>query len=185
MILFILFCVECMSILGPPENLTLRTALSPTVTIEWNAPLSSGRLSYRLTIQGITSYFIEDVTSHSITADGVNVLFNTPYNIEVTAIDAQRHESSPASIEIEIPANGIYIQGLFSGVNTCVCVCMGCYVLIYISIAPPTPFINASFKCVYMELSWTVSVKAGISLAYSHNCKHEHNNILIPVWDSI
>lgn len=170
MISFILFCAECMSLLGPPENLTLRTALSPTVTIEWNAPLSSGGLNYQLTIQGITSYFIEDVTSHSITADGVNVLFNTLYNIEVTAIDAQSHESSPASIEIEIPANGII--KVYSMVCMHVCVCMGCYVLIYISIAPPTPFINASFKCVYMELSWTVSVKAGISLAYSHNCKH-------------
>lgn len=122
MISLILFCAECMLILGPPENLTLRTALSPTVTIEWNTPLSNGGLNYRLTIQGIKSYFIEDVTSHSITADGVNVLFNTLYDIEVTAIDAQRHESSPTSIEIEIPANGIFKVYSVVCIHVCVCV---------------------------------------------------------------
>lgn len=48
----------------------------------------------------------ETSTTHTITADGLSVLFNRQYNVEVIAVNTQREESSPASISVTIPAAG-------------------------------------------------------------------------------
>ena len=92
--------------LQSPENLRVQNnaELLPTITLEWDAPMPGGEFSYRVTIQELMSYSVEvEGTTHTITAGGTVVLFNMPYNIEVTTINSQ---SSPASIQIEIPANG-------------------------------------------------------------------------------
>ena len=64
-------------------------------------------LKYRITIPE-TDYEAESNTtrSHTITADSANVMFNIPYEIEVTAINTCGDESAPASRTIIIEASG-------------------------------------------------------------------------------
>ena len=83
-----------------------------------------GEFSYRVTIQELMmSYSVEvEGTTHTITADGTVVLFNMLYNIEVTTINSQKQESSPASIQIEIPANGRIFNNTY-GIE-CMCINM-------------------------------------------------------------
>lgn len=91
-----------------PQNLHTETSeVMSTVIIEWERPVSEGNIvMYRITIQG-TNYFEEESCTetecaHSITADGSEVMFNTHYNVEVTAINTCNLGSTPASITVII-----------------------------------------------------------------------------------
>ena len=98
---------------SPPDN--LRGGIlgdTPSVKIEWDPPLYTGGngisiLMYRITILE-TDYEEESNTtrSHTITADSTNVMFNIPYEVEVTAINTCGDESTPASQTIIIEASG-------------------------------------------------------------------------------
>lgn len=48
----------------------------------------------------------ETSTTHTITADGLSVLFNRQYSVEVIAVNTQGEESSPALITVFIFAAG-------------------------------------------------------------------------------
>ena len=81
----------------------------------WDSPVYTGGdriaiLDYRIQIPTI-NYSVEEsgiATSHNITADSTNVMFNTPYDVEVTAINTCENESDPARISICIKANSKY-----------------------------------------------------------------------------
>ena len=92
----------------PPQNLHSETSeVMSTVIIAWERPASEGDIvMYRITIQG-TNYFeevscTETECTHSITADGSEVIFNTQYNVEVTAINTCNLGSTPARITVNI-----------------------------------------------------------------------------------
>jgi hypothetical protein len=133
LLVIIVESADCMSMLQSPQNLRVQNTaeLLPTITLEWNAPMLGGEFSYRVTIQELMmSYSVEvEGTTHTITADGTVVLFNMLYNIEVTTINSQKQESSPASIQIEIPAN-----------------------------APSKPIINSTTECFKIYVSWMYGV---------------------------
>ena len=44
----------------------------------------------------------ESGTAHTITADGSDVMFNTLYDVELTAVNSCGQESSPARIYVNI-----------------------------------------------------------------------------------
>ena len=70
--------------------------------------------TYRITIPAVVGYSEEEIgTEHSITADGSDVMFNTLYDVEVTAVNTCGLESNPASITVNIAASGEYISTLF------------------------------------------------------------------------
>lgn len=91
-----------------PQNLHTETSeVMSTIIIEWEHPVSEGNIvMYRITIQGTIYSEEESCTeiecAHAITADGSEVMWNTPYNVEVTAINTCDLESVPASITIII-----------------------------------------------------------------------------------
>ena len=63
--------------------------------------------SYRITIPAVSSYSEEESgTAHTITADGSDVMFNTLYDVEVTAVNTDGQESSPATVSITVTATG-------------------------------------------------------------------------------
>ena len=66
--------------------------------------------TYRITIPAVVGYSEEESgTVHTITADGSDVMFNTLYDVEVTAVNTCGLESNPASITVNITASGEYI----------------------------------------------------------------------------
>ena len=78
----------------------------PTVTIEWDTPATGGSsLTYRITIPLIGYVREETSTAHTITADGIQVLFNTAYNVMVTAVTALGRESAPITITVTFTAS--------------------------------------------------------------------------------
>ena len=85
----------------------------PFTTIMWDPPVYTGGdetfiQTYTIRIPG-TSYSEEEngtARSHTITADGTGVMFNTPYEVEVTAINECEYESDPAVIIVNIEAGG-------------------------------------------------------------------------------
>ena len=65
--------------------------------------------SYRITIPAVSSYSEEESgTAHTITADGSDVMFNTLYDVEVTAVNSDGQESNPARVYVNISATGQY-----------------------------------------------------------------------------
>ena len=66
--------------------------------------------SYRITIPAVSGYSKEESgTAHTITANGSDVMFNTLYDVEVTAVNSDGQESNPASkIDVNISATGQY-----------------------------------------------------------------------------
>ena len=88
----------------------------PSTTIVWDFPVYTGgdRITiskYRIQIPTI-NYTVEEsgaTQSHTIKEDGINVRFNTPYEVEVTAINTCGDESVPANITINIEASGKYM----------------------------------------------------------------------------
>lgn len=84
-----------------------------STTIMWDSPVSTGGdritiLQYKIQIPSINYTMEENGTtrSHTITADSTNVMLDTPYEIEVTAINTCEDESVPAHIAINIEASG-------------------------------------------------------------------------------
>ena len=69
---------------------------------------------YRITIPEVN--YSEEVEgncsgsqcSHSITADGSDVRFNTPYLVEVTAVNTCNLESRPVTVNVTVIAYGEY-----------------------------------------------------------------------------
>lgn len=65
-----------------------------------------GVVMYRITIQDAN--YSEDETcteskcTHTILTDGSDVMFNTLYDVEVTAISSCGLESNPASIKVNV-----------------------------------------------------------------------------------
>ena len=54
----------------------------------------------------MVGYSEEEIgTAHTITADGSDVMFNTLYDVEVTAVNTCGLESSPANITVNITAS--------------------------------------------------------------------------------
>ena len=105
---------------SPPRNLRQTTPdNTPSNTIEWDAPVLTGGnvisiATYRITILQVSGYSEEESgTAHTITADGSDVMFNTPYDVEVTAVNTCGLESNPASITVNIAASGEYISTLY------------------------------------------------------------------------
>ena len=63
--------------------------------------------SYRITIPAVSGYSEEESgTAHTITADGSDVMFNTLYDVEVTAVNSDGQESNPARVYVNITENG-------------------------------------------------------------------------------
>ena len=62
---------------------------------------------YRVTIQFTNYAAEEDHTTHTITADGVDLVFNTQYNVCVTTINPEGGESPPSKTTFEIRGNGL------------------------------------------------------------------------------
>ena len=98
-----------------PRNIRQSTPNnSPSTTIEWEAPVFTGGdgvtiESYRITIPAVSGYSEEESgTAHTITADGSDVMFNTLYDVEVTAVSSDGQESSPARVDVNISATGQY-----------------------------------------------------------------------------
>ena len=97
-----------------PDNLHKATPDDmPSTTIEWDPPVNAGGDNitiqmYRITISEISYSEEENGTarSHTITPDGTGVMFNTPYEVEVTAINTCGLESNPAVIAFTIEAGG-------------------------------------------------------------------------------
>ena len=98
---------------SPPRNLRQSTPDNTShATIEWDAPVFTGgdgiaTLMYAITIPGV-NYFVEESCtgsncSHTITADGI---FNTSYDVEVTAVNICGEKSSPESITVRRETNG-------------------------------------------------------------------------------
>ena len=104
----------------------------------------NGAFTYRVTIDLIGYSEEEDNTMHTITADGVNLLLNTPYTVEVATINGQGEESSPTFIGIEIVANGLSTCEIY-------------YNALYFHTAPPTPYIDVTVECLQAQISWMVS----------------------------
>ena len=66
---------------------------------------------YKIKIIQVSGYSEEESgTAHTITADGSDVMFNTLYDVEVTAVNTCGLESNPASITVNIAASGEYIK---------------------------------------------------------------------------
>ena len=64
---------------------------------------------YKIKILQVSDYSEEESgTAHTITADGSDVMFNTLYDVEVTAVNTCGLESNPASITVNITASGEY-----------------------------------------------------------------------------
>ena len=92
----------------------------PSITLHWNHATYTGNefpiQKYRIVISEIN--YSEEVEgkcsgsqcSHSITADGSDVRFNTPYLVEVTAVNTCDLESSPANLSVTVLAYGEYYQ---------------------------------------------------------------------------
>ena len=111
---------------SPPRNLHQSTPDStPSTTIEWNAPVFTGGNgvsieSYRITIPAVMGYSEEESgTAHTITADGSDVMFNTLYDVEVTAVNSDGQESSPARVYVNITENGEH-TAQSKNVNRCI-----------------------------------------------------------------
>lgn len=93
---------------SPPQNLSAITSERTSSTvIEWEPPASEGDvIMYRITIQD--TKYSEDETCpelkcrHTIVADGSDVMFNTIYDVEVTAISRCGLESIPAIIKVNV-----------------------------------------------------------------------------------
>ena len=97
---------------SPPRNLHQSTPDNTFhATIEWDAPVFTGgdgiaTLMYAITIPGANYFMEESCTgscSHTITADGI---FNTSYDVEVTAVNTCGEKSSPESITVRGKTNG-------------------------------------------------------------------------------
>ena len=102
---------------SPPDNLRIASRNNMTsTTIMWDAPAYTGGdritiLKYRIQIP-IINYTAEEsgtTQSHTITADNTNIMFNTSYDVEVTAINTCEEESVPAHIVINIEGRGKYM----------------------------------------------------------------------------
>ena len=109
---------------SPPRNLRQSTPDNTShATIEWDAPVFTGgdgisTLMYAITIPGV-NYFVEESCtgsncSHTITADGI---FNTSYDVEVTAVNTCGEKSSPESITVRRETNGDFSITI---INPCV-----------------------------------------------------------------
>ena len=110
--------MACPDAISPPQNISIRNAAQhnmPSTTIEWDAPAIAGGSGvtierYRITIQSINyseeENCMELKCSHTITADGSGVRFNTPYLVEVIAVNTLGEESSGVSITVTIQATG-------------------------------------------------------------------------------
>ena len=58
----------------------------------------------------MSGYSEEDSgTAHTITADGSDVMFNTLYDVEVTAVNSDGQESNPARVYVNITENGKHL----------------------------------------------------------------------------
>ena len=98
----------------PPENIhNAAQDGMPSTTIIWDPPVYTGGdetfiQMYRMRIPEISYSEEEDGTarSHTITANGTGVIFNTPYEVEVTAINKCEYESDPVVITVNIEAGG-------------------------------------------------------------------------------
>ena len=111
--------MACPDAISPPQNISIRNAAQhnmPSTTIEWDAPAIAGEsgvtiVRYRITIIQSINYSeeencMEPKCSHTITADGSGVRFNTPYLVEVIAVNTLGEESSGVSITVTIQATG-------------------------------------------------------------------------------
>ena len=107
--------VACPDAISPPQNISTAQHNMPSTTIEWDAPVITGGsgvtiVRYRITIQSINYSEEENCTeskcSHTITADGSGVRFNTPYLVEMIAVNTLGEESSGVSITVTIQATG-------------------------------------------------------------------------------
>ena len=81
---------------------------TPSVTIEWDAPEFTGgyEIQYRIRIPAVMTYSEKkSSTTHTITADGSDVMFNNFYTVVVTAVSTIG-ESNPVTIDITIVATG-------------------------------------------------------------------------------
>ena len=92
---------------------------TPYIRIVWDPPVYTGGNEssiqmYRIRIPEINYSEEENGTAHTITADGTGVMFNTPYEVEVTAINTCGLESNPAVIAFNIEAGGNYIFSMFT-----------------------------------------------------------------------
>ena len=89
-----------------------------SITLQWNHATYTGNefpiQKYRIVISEIK--YSEEVEgncsgsqcSYSITADGSDVRFNTPYFVEVTAVNTCDLESRPATLNVTVLAYGEY-----------------------------------------------------------------------------
>ena len=94
----------------PPQELQdhFSTNVSSFIVIKWGCSLTKTEniSTYRIRIRGTT--YSEEVTcqelecAHTITADGSDVLFNTMYDVEITAVSTCGVESMPLIITVNI-----------------------------------------------------------------------------------
>lgn len=101
-------CTLCAGKPSPPDNLhTAAPDDMPYTRVMWDPPVYPEH-KYKIRIPEIYYSEEEDGTArtHTITGGSDGVMFNTPYEVEVTAVDKCENESNPAIITVNIEAGG-------------------------------------------------------------------------------
>ena len=100
---------------SPPRNLRHYNPDDATsIFLKWDAPEFTGGNEifthrYTISIPNINYYTDKTCTEveciHIIRADGGDVMFNTPYTVEVVAVNTCGDESSPQTIAVSFGAS--------------------------------------------------------------------------------